>query len=400
MATLEHIKNNLEMAIEKMNKNTELNKKFNYYTYDLDLIKQCEIFITVGTRTNGKTTATQRDLCLTDFLKDKKFIKLCRTKEELKNEYQEKWFTKATIDILHLYDLDIIYKKGKFYINTISDNIEDDTIKENQFINTGFEVGIVIPLLKQKDYKSNNFEEYNKIIFDECFLAKDSEYRATEIDNLNSLIATVNRTRSDLQVFLIGNIFPNYNPYFVYFGIDETQIKAGNTYAYINEDFEDGARVILEYTKPVFKNPNDTPRILRTKGNAQHILSTEYTAPDNVINKNDWLVIALENNKFSEYYNVLCKLEISVDTTTTLKNNIKIKTYYIIQDITHPYKCYIVTEKSERKGLEFYAENVSTYKIDEDIRHRLPLFDLSYFKNKKIIYGDYKTLTEFRDILQ
>lgn len=401
MATLEHIKNNLTLALEKMQKTTVENQKYNYYIYDLDLIKQCDIFITVGTRTNGKTTATQRDLCLLDFLvNDFKFIKLCRTKEEMKAKYQEGWITETNIKILNFYDLDIQYKNDKYFINILSENMEDDVLNINKFVNTGFEIGRVIPLLKQKDYKSNNFESYNKIIFDECFLAKDSEYRPTELDCLNSFIATVNRTRENLQVFLIGNIFPNRNPYFEYFGINESELKAGNTYAYTNNDFEDGARILLEYTKPVFKNPEDTPRILRTKGNAKNILSTEYEPPENVINQNDWLIIALKENQFNNYYSVFCKLEISVDNTLTLKENIKVNNYYVILDNLHTDLIYIISEKVKRKGLEFYYDTKNVYKIDYDIRHKLPLFDLDFFRNKKIKYGDYNTLIEFREVLK
>ena len=401
MSRKEHIKNNLSLVLSECDKIMKENTKFNFYKYDFNLINQCDIFTTVGTRSTGKSTATQRELVLKNWLEtDKKCIKLCRVKEQLKDEFQSGWFSEIMQKILHKYDLEILYKTGKFYINVLSLNLNDDeTINKNMFINTGFELIKVIPLLREKDYKSANYENYNYIIFDECFLQNDGEYRPNEIDCFNSLLATVSRTRLDVKAFLIGNLFSNYNPYFEYFGIDITKLESEKTYAFQSSDFENPCRIILEYTKPVFRNNSDIPRILRTKGNANAIIGTTYEKPSNVLSKNDWLVITLEKNQFYNYYYPICIIENSVDTTKTLKDNIKTKSYYLIQDKQHKDLLYIIADKIEKDGLELSLDVSNKYKIDYDIRHKLPQFDLSFFRNKKIIYGDFKTAIEFKQLL-
>lgn len=395
----EHIKNNLSLAIKKMEEKIN-NPKYNYYKYDFDLVKQCNIFITVGTRTTGKTTATNRDLCLKDwFINDECFIKLCRTKDEQKAQFQSHWWTDFIEETLQFYDLAIIYKKDTYYINVISINEENGVINESKFINTGFEIGKVIPILRENQYKSANYKKYNKIIFDECFLRNENEYRPQEIDCFNSFLATVNRTRNNVRVYLIGNIFSNRNPYFEYFGIDLTELKSGNVYSYCSSDFENPCKILLEYTKPVFRDNKDIPQLLRTSGNANNIIGTSYEKPQNVLTKNDWLLLALQNNVFNDYYTVICKLEISVDETRTFKENIKLDTYYIIADKTHTDLIYIVAEIPERDGLAFSTNCNSVYKLDYDIRHKVPLLPKDFLRGKEIIYGDFKTSMKFKKLI-
>ena len=397
---LEHIKNNLELAINKMNEKIN-NHKYNYYKYDNELINQCNIFISVGTRSTGKTTATNRDLCLEDWLKNNNcFIKLCRTKDELKSTYQAHWWTDFIEETLQFYDLAILYKKDTYYINVISLNEENGVLNESKFINTGFEIGKVIPILRENQYKSANYKKYNKIIFDECFLKNENEYRQQEIECFNSFIATVNRTRDDVKVFLIGNIFSNYNPYFEYFGIDITELKSDNVYMYSSSDFENPCKILLEYTKPVFRDTKDVPLLLRTKGNANNIIGTTYEKPNNVIKSTDWIVLALKNNVFLDYYNIFCKLEISVDDSKSFKKNLKLKTYYLILDKTHKDLLYIVAEKTERDGLSIFYDCNMVYKLDYDIRHKKQVLPLEFLKSKKLIYGDFKTAMEFKQILR
>ena len=401
MTRIEQIKNNLQLCLDELNEKTLNNKKFNFYKYDKELINQSDIFISVGTRSTGKTTATQRELVLENFLKnDRKFIKLCRVKEELKPDFQQNWWSDIIRNTLNKYDLDINYKSGSYYINTFEEFKNDNNeFSINEFIKSGVEIGIVIPILREQNYKSANYEKFNNIIFDECFLMNENEYRSNEVQKLNSFIATVTRTRKDVHCFLIGNIFSNWNPYFDNFGIDITELKSDNVYAYQCSDFEEPCRILLEYTKPVFKDISDIPRIMRTQGNANNIIGKTYEKPENVLQQTDWLYIALKNNAFNTYYNVECKLEISIDTTKTLKDNIKIKTYYLITDKIHKDLIYIIAENVEREGLEIFVNCNEKYKIDYDIRHRIEQFDIKFLYNKKIIYGDFKTAMDFKKIL-
>ena len=73
-------KANLKKALDELNEFKKLkNKKFNYYSYDNAKNYNFDIFFSLGTRTTGKSTATQRDIVLQDFYdKGTQFVILCR----------------------------------------------------------------------------------------------------------------------------------------------------------------------------------------------------------------------------------------------------------------------------------------------------------------------------------
>ena len=114
-------KENLKKALKDLNAYKKKKKqKYNFYSFD-NVLKNYnfDIFFTIGTRSTGKTTALQRDIILQDFLDHNyQFVKLCRYKEERKNEYQAEWFSSIIMETLHRFDIHIEYKTGKYCINS------------------------------------------------------------------------------------------------------------------------------------------------------------------------------------------------------------------------------------------------------------------------------------------
>ena len=87
-------KANLKKALDELNAfKKSKNKKFNYYSYDnAKKNYNFDIFFSLGTRTTGKSTATQRDIVLQDFYeKGTQFVKLCRYKDDLKALHQKSY---------------------------------------------------------------------------------------------------------------------------------------------------------------------------------------------------------------------------------------------------------------------------------------------------------------------
>ena len=146
-------KENLKKALKDLNAYKKKKKqKYNFYSFD-NVLKNYnfDIFFTIGTRSTGKTTALQRDIILQDFLDhDYQFVKLCRYKEERKNEYQAEWFSSIIMETLHRFDIHIEYKTGKYYINEYQKYIDKQSgeFMQSDFIKEGEIIGVVLKLLK------------------------------------------------------------------------------------------------------------------------------------------------------------------------------------------------------------------------------------------------------------
>ena len=402
-------KENLKNALDELNRfKKRKNQKYNFHSFDGLKKYEYDFLFTVGTRSNGKTTSIQRDIILEDFYNDNaQFIKLCRYKDELKAIHQKQWFTEINIETLHKYDIHIEYRGNTYYINEHKKYIKDGELLVNEFCKSGEVLGKVIPIMRQQNYKSINYEKVNNIIFDEFALQNDYGYSIDEVDNFKSLLSTIVRIREDIKVYFIGNVLTPYNPYFQMFGIDAMKLKAGNTYTFIdNSQYDEPCVVLLEFTKSVTNKVTDIPRLLRLPDNAQVTGLDAYELPKQVIGSNDWLLIALENvDIFNEHYYYGYRFITSIDESITFKkvnNEYQFEhiEYVSVHDIFNN-KIYLIRTDIDKNSHGLYIsiiDDLPTYKLaDDDIRNHYPIFDISKFRNKDIIFGDvelYKILRE------
>lgn len=402
-------KENLKKALEELNAfKKRKNQKYNFHSFDTLKNYEYDFLFTVGTRSNGKTTSIQRDVILEDFYNyNAQFIKLCRYKDELKAIHQKQWFTEINIETLHKYDIHIEYRGNTYYINEYKKYIKDGELLVNEFCKSGEVLGKVIPIMRQQNYKSINYEKVNDIIFDEFALQNDYGYSIDEVDNFKSLLSTIVRIREDIKVYFIGNVLTPYNPYFQMFGIDAMKLKAGNTYTFIdNSQYDEPCVVLLEFTKSVTNKVTDIPRLLRLPDNAQVTGLDAYELPKQVIGSNDWLLIALENvDIFNEHYYYGYRFITSIDDSITFKkvnNEYQFEhiEYVSVHDIYND-KIYLIRTDVDKNSHGLYIsviDDLPTYKLaDDDIRNHYPIFDISKFRNKDIIFGDvelYKILRE------
>ena len=403
-------KKNLENAIKELNNfKTKKSNKYNYYSYDnITNNYDFDVFFSVGTRTTGKTTATQRDIVLTEFLKTGgQFVKLCRYKDQLKPEHQSGWWTEIIMKTLHKYDIHIEYKGNRYYINSYDKYKSDTGFMINEFIKESQLLGIVIPVMRQQNYKSINYENIKNIIWDEFALQDEYSYDIGETEHFKSLLSTIVRLRTDVKMYFIGNIFTPNNPYFLLYGIDAMQLESGKVYTYIDTTiYSDPCIVVLEFGKSVTNKIEEIPRLLRVKENEQVTGMDVYNAPVQVISPDDWLLSCLDDiDKFNEFYSVAYKLITSIDESRTLKkvgNNYVFKKieYYYIEDL-YNNKIYLIQCHDDKKSFGLFLTSifdVPEYKFcDADIRNQLPIFDMTKFRNKEVVYGDttlYKILLE------
>lgn len=81
-------------------------------------------------------------------------------------------------------------------------------------------IGYAIPLSTQQAYKSVNFEKVKLIIFDEAILKPSGtlRYLKDEVtDYFLEFVSTVQRTRTDLRVVVMGNNVDLFSPYAAFF---------------------------------------------------------------------------------------------------------------------------------------------------------------------------------------
>lgn len=393
-------KENLKKAIDELNAfKKRKNQKYNFHSFDTLKNYEYDFLFTVGTRSNGKTTSVQRDIILQDFYADgSQFIKLCRFKDELKGVHQSQWWTEVNISALHKHDIHIEYRGNTYYINEYNKYIKDGELLVNDFCKSGEVLGKIIPVMRQQSYKSINYEKVKNIIFDEFALQNDYSYPFDEVENFKQLLSTIVRIRENIKVYFIGNVLTPYNPYFQMFGIDAMKLKAGNTYTFIdNSQYEEPCVVLLEFTKSVTNKASDLPRLLRLPDNAQVTGLDAYELPAKVINSDDWLLVALEDyDAFNEHYTIKYKFVTSVDDTKKLK---KIGDKYQFEYIEYVAifdnfnnKIYLVRTDVDKLSHGLYIrvkDDLPVYKLaDDDIRNHYPIFNISKFKNREVIFGD------------
>lgn len=152
-----------------------------------------------GGRGIGKTTTMLIQGCQNAIKNREEFIYLRRYKPEIKNF--------VTKDSMSKICDGIIYKGDGAGGYTMV--CEDDT------------VGYCIALSTYRNYKSVNFDKVTLIIFDEAIVKRGGKYLYLndEVTALLEFVSTVQRTRKNLKVFILGNNEDLFNPYYQYFDI-------------------------------------------------------------------------------------------------------------------------------------------------------------------------------------
>lgn len=152
-------------------------------------------------------------------------------------------------------------------------NFLDDVIDDVKFVGdkndggtytwNGYNIGYLKALSIAQNYKSNNFDDVDTIIYDEAIIKQSvsQRYLKNEVELLFEFISTVFRNRSNCRVFILGNNLDFFNPYCEYF-----KVKV------FNKKYFDATRgLYIEYcdTQPKLKEIElETPLYKLTKGSA------------------------------------------------------------------------------------------------------------------------------------
>lgn len=400
-------KDNLKKALEEMNPSS---KKFNFFKYDDKIINgkhAVDWYINNATRSNGKTTAVQRDVILERLLKGEKSVIVKKRKEFLKNQYNVSWWTEIVKQKLRKYDIHIEYKTGVYYINEYEVFIDDEGVfDKKEFMKSATKFAYVIPLLQEEQYKSViETENVTSIIYDE--FASVSGSAPQEPERMKSLISTIVRTTGHVQVFLNANIVQPHNPFFKEFGINAFDLREGEHYTFLADTSNKNSAVIyVDFSKGVAKDSSDLPRVLQLKDNTQALGQDKFNKPLNVLDSNDWLLYVLENAKsdFNKFYEIQNECRVSIDDSKYLRTvgseyQFEYIEFYIIYDLIND-KYYFI-DKSDSKldeGLAIFTnKDYEKVKLnDNDIRNDLPIIRQKNYGN--VTYGSVGLYTNLREL--
>lgn len=166
------------------------------------------------------------------------------------------------------YDTRII--TYEYYYSNEGTRIQGDPMT---YYYNGIPFGRVLVLSQSAKYKGGVFPESIKtFVFDEYIEISMLNYLDNEYDNFMSILSTVCRLRSDVEVWLLGNNLnedSKYNPYHMKWGIDidRDNLKQGDLKIYKSNLFKKPAKIAFEYGLIAYENEDEIPLLQRVPGN-------------------------------------------------------------------------------------------------------------------------------------
>lgn len=213
---------------------TKTKKQDRYFTLDHLLNRKPDILLVWGQRTAGKTYSSLK-LCLERYKnKGQRFIYVRRWKEDIKAPGPQQLFTPLPINEIFGGDFEINYYNGVFNLVNLETGEKE-------------EIGFLVCLSDAYHRKSVAYTGVKTIIFDEFIQQTKETIMAGEIDRWESIVNTVCRDKTDLQIILLGNSVNIYSPYFTLYGINVKSMKQGDIVE-VNVPNEKGiTKIVAEY---------------------------------------------------------------------------------------------------------------------------------------------------------
>lgn len=161
--------------------------------------------LVVSLRGHGKTSAAKK-LAITNYERTgKKTLWVRRYKKELGNKFYARFVT--DFETIGVPDWEKYVMRNGELVEQLGEKKFNTVIKFSTLSQSLYE-------------KSDNFSDYNLMIFDEFLITKSNiNYMPDEVNIFLEYLNTVMRFREDFTVLMMGNHVTNYNPYYNYFNI-------------------------------------------------------------------------------------------------------------------------------------------------------------------------------------
>lgn len=186
--------------------------KKKYYSIKNLLKTKAQYVIPLGQRSNGKSYSAKEEVIKYCYINNRKFVYLRRWKDDIKVNSVTAYFGDTPVDKITGGQYDAIKAHGG-YLYPVEYDGDGDNIKEIR----GEIIGRYCSLNDAERYKSQAFEDYDFIIFEEFIT--DGLYLADEPRRLQQFVSTVARDRK-ITVIMIGNTINRVCPYFNEWSLD------------------------------------------------------------------------------------------------------------------------------------------------------------------------------------
>lgn len=232
-----------------------------YYTTDRIKAENAYWNVIFGGRSNGKSTAVCKDL-IDDYKENGgHFGRVMRYITDCRENEMVNWFGSDYLKeyVASKWNQEIWFDGGKWFFYPIG---EDPGLRRTQ----KEYFGQVFILNSEYRYKSAQYDDITKLVCEEFVLLNPSDYIPYEFEHFLSLVSTVNRHRTNLSIWLVGNTLNKSNPYFNGLGIniDKLKIYPGQIRTLRNRF---GVKFAVEYAELSYTSYDEIPDILKIDGN-------------------------------------------------------------------------------------------------------------------------------------
>lgn len=342
--------------------------KQKYYSLDriFEAVPDATWFCLYGQRANGKSYSVKKYI-IEEALKDNKFVYLRRWERDIKQDMVSSYFDDMPIRELTkgLYDGIIAYH-GYLYFYVIDEN--DKLVKQKQ-------IGRYLALNLNERYKSQTFEDYTTIVFEE-FITDGQYLSDREPTTLQQLVSTIFRQRKG-KVFMVANTLSRVIPYQQSFGIEFTKLKQGEIRQYNFHVGDDIVTIAVEYcTTSNYKNSMFFGKA------AEQILSGTWDVDDQ--NKKP------DDTTFECIYKILIEYQA-----------FKFALELLVDDNTGGRICFIYPSTKGRTYDRILTDRFSSDPLISarlDARRAPEAAIIECFKLNKICYSDNLTGTDFKHV--
>lgn len=346
--------------------------KQKYYSLNNILKQDCEYYLLLGERSNGKSYAVKHH-CINDYLKNgNKFIYLRRYTVETKNSMVESYFSDVDVEKITKgeYDRIVVFRSEIYFAR-----IDAETGK---IIRAEDNIGFVMALSISTHYKSMSLLEYKNLIYEEVITKQ--LYLDNEPDMLQQLVSTIAR-RNRIHVFLIGNTISRLCPYF-----NEWQLfnipnqKQGTIEIYrmtTTQKNEDGSDVVVSIAVEICENSGNNSKMFF--GTSSHAIingSWESSEQPHLLYPYD---------EYKNLYEFAVKQHNMIYSVNVLKREDEMLLY--VYPITKKIRCKRIIQEQYSDNMYTTSRLIALTKGDK--------VALTLIKMNKICYSDNLTGTEF-----
>lgn len=230
----------------------------------------CEFYFPFGEKSSGKTYSINLH-CLREYFKNGAcFCYIRRTDIDIKSPAVRSMFNGiAANELKNLsngkYTGIVYYRSAWYLVNRKGEKDKNPFCYAFAINATQHTNGSAFPMIKN--------------IFVDEVITRDA-YLPSEIEKLETLMSNIYRERGDLTIFMAGNTWNKYSPYFKYFGFDPTKVQEGETRLLKVDNAQGGtSKVAIERTRPAPQG----------KASDKYFLTAEKSKTVSMITKGAWV---------------------------------------------------------------------------------------------------------------